>query len=97
MSEQQRVNDPWRRVNLNRMEPSELAIRNAITAVEELGADERLSQAVVLLGEAKELVGDYIDGEKQAEREGALRRWWAVTRAQAGKVMAFIDPAGRLK
>ena len=41
--------------------PSELAIHEAIQKVEELGADVRLTEAVILLAKAKELVSEYID------------------------------------
>lgn len=42
--------------------PAELAIRNAVLAVEEMPADVRLTDAVVLLSQAKDKVADFIDG-----------------------------------
>lgn len=44
------------------MTPAELAIHNAIGVVEEAGCDVRLTNAVVLLGEAKDYVADFVDG-----------------------------------
>lgn len=54
--------DPMRRVNLQRQTPAELAIGDAVDRVEELPPDERLTNAVVKLQEAKELVADFVDG-----------------------------------
>jgi hypothetical protein len=51
-----------RRIHLERLTPAEHAIRAAILAVEEMGADVRLTKAVILLGEAKDRVADYVDG-----------------------------------
>lgn len=41
--------------------PAETAITAAIDAVENLGADVRLTEAVNLLSEARDKVSDYID------------------------------------
>lgn len=49
----------------NRMDlntPAELAIYNAMQEVEKIGADQRLTNAVIALQEAKNLVADFIDG-----------------------------------
>lgn len=51
-----------RRATVERMIPAETAIMAAVDAVEELPADERLTRAVVLLGEARTAVADYVDG-----------------------------------
>lgn len=50
-----------RRCRLDLMTPAELAIYNAVQAVEEVGADPLLTDAVVLLQQAREKVADYID------------------------------------
>lgn len=50
-----------RRNRLDQNVPAEKAIRDAIHAVEDLGADERLTFAVTLLGEALNSVADYVD------------------------------------
>jgi hypothetical protein len=50
-----------RRIRLDQNIPAELAIRSAVQAVEELPADVRLTQAVILLDQAREKVADYVD------------------------------------
>lgn len=50
-----------RRIDLLRLTPAELAIRNAVLVVEEMPADVLLTDAVVLLQKAKEKVADYVD------------------------------------
>ncbi len=50
-----------RRSRIDLMTPEELAIRNAIIAIEELGADIRLTQSVTLLSAAQTRLADYID------------------------------------
>jgi hypothetical protein len=54
-------NQTPRRQRLDRSEPSELAIRHAVDMVEKMEADVRLTKAVDLLNEARELVADVID------------------------------------
>lgn len=51
-----------RRICVDRMTPAELAIREAVLAVEAAGADPRLTDAVVLLHQARERVADFVDG-----------------------------------
>lgn len=51
-----------RRSQLEKMTPAELAIRDVVALVESLGADVRLTDAVVLLAAAQESVADFIDG-----------------------------------
>lgn len=53
------------RIDLNK--PSELAIRNAIEEVEKLGADVKLTDAVIKLNESLELVSDFIDNQIEIE------------------------------
>lgn len=50
-----------RRSQLYLCVPSELAIYNATHEVEKIGADVRLTKAINLLSEARNLVADYID------------------------------------
>ena len=50
-----------RRIDLQRNTEAELAIRKAVDLVESLGADVRLTDAVVLLNEAREAVADWYD------------------------------------
>ena len=51
-----------RRADLLRLTAAELAIRQAMAAVEAMVADVRLTDAVVLLGAAKDSVADFVDG-----------------------------------
>ncbi len=50
-----------RRNRIDLQTPAEKAIRDAVQAVEEAGADERLTSAVILLGEALDKVADYVE------------------------------------
>jgi hypothetical protein len=59
------VRDWPRRNRLELLTPAEIAIRAAISAVEAAGADTLLTDAIVLLGQAKEKVADY--AEKSGE------------------------------
>jgi hypothetical protein len=51
-----------RRARLDQFTPAERAIYEAMKAVEDLPADKRLTDAVVLLGRARDLVADFVDG-----------------------------------
>lgn len=51
-----------RRCRVDLLTDAELAIREAMLAVEEAGAHPLLTDAVVLLGEAKDKVADWVDG-----------------------------------
>jgi hypothetical protein len=42
--------------------PAEHAIQAAVDAVEVMGADERLTRAVILLADARRAVADFVDG-----------------------------------
>ncbi len=55
------VNDIPRRNRLDLNTPAELAIRDAMLAVETVGAHPLLTDAVVLLGQAREKVADFVD------------------------------------
>lgn len=50
-----------RRIRLDLMTPAETAIHIAMIEVEKAGADVRLTDAIVLLQQAREKVSDYID------------------------------------
>ena len=69
------MSDTPRRVDINRYVPAETAIREAILRVEEMPADMRLTDAVVLLGRAKDRVADFVDGNivEAARTEDELR------------------------
>lgn len=51
-----------RRNQLDKCEFAELAIYTAIEEVEKLGADVKLTDAIMKLNEARNLVADFIDG-----------------------------------
>lgn len=50
-----------RRAMLEQFTPAERAIYDAVALVEEMGADVRLTKAVVLLGQARDAVADFVD------------------------------------
>ncbi len=54
-------NEVPRRIRLDLNEPAELAIYEAMMAVEKMPGDIRLTHAGIKLQEAKNLVADYID------------------------------------
>lgn len=58
------------RLDLNT--PAELAIYKAIQDVEEIGADERLTDIVIMLGKARDLLSDYIDSNPDKELKEAV-------------------------
>jgi hypothetical protein len=51
-----------RRIQIENFTPAERAIYDAVHVVESVGADVRLTRAVMLLQEARSLVADYVDG-----------------------------------
>lgn len=55
------TDDIPRRIRLDLMTPAELAIHNAMAAVENLPADPLLTEAVILLGQARDKVADFVD------------------------------------
>jgi methionine synthase I (cobalamin-dependent) len=65
------VNEIPRRMRVDMYTPAELAIREAILAVETAGADPLLTDAVVLLDQAKAKVADFVDGVKRHDHESA--------------------------
>lgn len=55
------MNEIPRRCCLNKLVPAEKAILDAMQAVEAMPADVRLTDAVILLGQAKDRVADFVD------------------------------------
>lgn len=55
------MNDVPRRSRIDLMTPAELSIREAVQKVEEVGAHQLLTEAVVLLEQAKNKVADFVD------------------------------------
>lgn len=64
-----------RRNRLDLNEPAELAIRNAVSEVEKMPADVRLTNAVVLLDQARWAVADFIDNKKSFNPFGPAMAW----------------------
>lgn len=52
-----------RRIRIDLNNAAELAIHNAIQEVEKLGADVRLTNAVIRLQQAKDEVSNYVDAQ----------------------------------
>jgi hypothetical protein len=57
-----------RRICIDRMTPAEHAIRAAMASVEEAGCHVHLTDAVILLGQARDKVADFVDGVPVTER-----------------------------
>lgn len=55
-------NERPRRIQWEKLTPAERSICAAMEVVEEVGADPRLTDAVVLLQQARDKVADYVDG-----------------------------------
>lgn len=53
-----------RRADITNQTPAEHAIRSAASAVDALGTDSLLSEALVLLDQARNKVADYVDRPK---------------------------------
>lgn len=56
-----------RRVYMDMWSPAERAIYDAAQAVEGMGADVRLTEAVNLLAEARNRVADYVDEQGEIQ------------------------------
>lgn len=59
-----------RRNRLDLMTPVERAIYHAMTELEKIGADIRLTQAGDHLQKAKDLISDYLDEQEEASTQG---------------------------
>lgn len=66
-------NEIPRRNRMDLWEPSEKLIQHTVWEIEKMGADVRLTNAVNLLSQAKDLVSDFIDERISAELELQLR------------------------
>ncbi len=60
-------NEIPRRIRMDLMTPAELAITHAIGEVEKAGADVKLTEAVITLSKARDLVADFIDSTLPVE------------------------------
>lgn len=52
-----------RRARIDLWTPAEKAINDAVQIVEEMEADEKLTDAVILLGKAQNKVADFVDSK----------------------------------
>lgn len=57
------------RSDLQMMTPAEIAITDAMQAVEEAGASTALTDAIVLLGRARDRVADHVEGDGDGESQ----------------------------
>ena len=76
------MSNPQRRIRLDLMTPAELSIRNAMLAVEEVGAHQLLTDAVNLLQQARDKVADYVDSKGE---DDAIRSLIPTTIRQSGR------------
>jgi hypothetical protein len=97
-----------RRIDTLRWTHAERAIQNAVNIVESMGADVRLTDAVILLGRARGRVADFVDGVPNGEeyprmsasdepREGAhcancLRSWSRCDCSRPHRVLGEAPP-----
>lgn len=61
------IDDFPRRSRLPFCIPAEMAITNAVNELEKVGADIKLTEAVILLGKARDLLSDYVDSQLQSK------------------------------
>jgi len=64
-------NEIPRRCYIDKLVPAERAIHDAIVAVEAMPADRRLTEAQILLAQAKDKVSDFVDGVGASTTEHA--------------------------
>ncbi len=91
------MTDIPRRARLDLNTPAELAIRAAVAEVEKVGADIGLTQAVILLGQAREFVADYVDA-RATDRDWASaspnRRASNEREQSDAEALSALDPGG---
>lgn len=84
-----------RRARLDLNTPAELAIRRAMDAVEAVGADPLLTDAVILLDQARQKVADYVDrAPKQAKRLCANHMHGCDRTVEAGTSVVGVTAGG---
>lgn len=57
------INDTPRRCFIDKNTAAEKAIRNAMSEVEKVGADVKLTEVTFLLEKARNVLGDYVDAQ----------------------------------
>jgi hypothetical protein len=80
-----------RRNRMDLFSPAELAIYNAQVEVEKIGADVRLTNAGILLQQARYLVADFIDGVDQSSPTPTESKD-EVLREQFAKIVNWLYP-----
>ena len=73
-----------RRADIQRNTPEEKLIRMALVKVEGLGAHPMLTKVVALLDEAREVLADWIDGERYDPAKGETKQ--SVTKETYGRI-----------
>ncbi|MBD1864302.1 MULTISPECIES: hypothetical protein [Trichocoleus] len=77
-----------RRSRVDLLAPAELAIHEAMIAVENAGAHPLLTEAVLLLGQAKNKVADHIELEQKVDSsDSLLKSHWS------GDSRVFVNKA----
>lgn len=82
-----------RRMRVDKFTEAEKAIYDAIAVVENLEADPKLTEAVILLGEAKEKVSDYVDlaGLDLNNMKERLGRGESLTMTESHTLIALLN------
>lgn len=85
------MTDIPRRSDLRLNTPAERAIRAALEEVERSGCDVRLTDAVVLLDEAREKVADFVDGVPHTPLHDECRMQEAKALAEVQRLTTLIN------
>ena len=80
-----------RRIQLDKCTPAELAIQNAVWEVEKMGADVRLTNAVILLSEARDQVADFVDGVVTESESEKIKRYINILHNYIGVLKLELD------
>lgn len=79
------MSDFPRRICLDKLTPAEIAIYDAVQAVEDAGCHPLLTDAVVLLSEARDRVADFVDGVPRKEEIMSEAKTLGNTKADQAK------------
>jgi hypothetical protein len=75
-----------RRIRIDLFTPAEKAIFDAVQVVEQAGAHPLLTDAVILLGQAREKVADFVDFHQKPEPLKTIPRTAKITKLEDGKI-----------
>lgn len=73
-----------RRIQMQKWIPAEKAIYDAMQKVESMEANEKLTKAVILLGQAQDKVADYVDQCKHEFKTTDTDEWSCSTCKKCG-------------